>query len=253
MEIRFNKPYIEDLREYIFPIFAEDKKTGELISFLGTGFFINSEGYFLTANHVVNVENDVYKLFILHKEKKCYINIIETSKKPDLALGQAHLDNENFYLKFYNEDVQGKIAMGTEIINWGYSGTKIEKGSKPNKIKLYGRFSKGYICHLSLGEIIWAIEDLPIYECSFPLIAGNSGSPLIMSSFERNNVICFSSVFTHNTKSGIEEESYEEICENGNVEKIKIMKIIEFAVAYDRTIIIDFMEGTNTNLVYVEI
>ena len=97
--------------DIVFPIvrirIGKDSKA-EYLNFLGSGFYIGNEGYFLTANHVLNEklfhdlkENE--KFAIQHYDGNFQLYMIDyvedNAEKLDVSLG--HVDfkplNKNFF------------------------------------------------------------------------------------------------------------------------------------------------------------
>lgn len=89
---------IQQVRKSIFPLFYFDNMGSH--GSLGTGFFIDDEGHFLTANHVVealppgkilsylgNIPNSSFK-----SKKPIPIQILAQDKRNDLAMGKIEFE-----------------------------------------------------------------------------------------------------------------------------------------------------------------
>jgi len=121
---------IQKVRKSIFPIFFFGKNGAH--GSLGTGFFIDTQGHFLTANHVIkalpqggklaylgNIPNSNFK-----SKKPIAVNIIAQDEDTDLALGK--IDHEILPpLEFASEEAK----IGQSISLCGYPLPHIK--SKP--------------------------------------------------------------------------------------------------------------------------
>ncbi len=89
----------EKIKKSIFPIFFEKKEIGRIdIGVLGTGFFINSTGYFITANHVISNlpvgSNPVYfgNIPISILPQPLLIKEVFKDSKRDIFLGKIEVE-----------------------------------------------------------------------------------------------------------------------------------------------------------------
>ena len=88
---------IQKVKGSIFPIFSSGPQS---IKVLGTGFFIDEEGHFLTADHVIQANRNGFKLghlgnipFVRFKNKQpAEIEIIYRDASKDLAMGKVDTD-----------------------------------------------------------------------------------------------------------------------------------------------------------------
>ena len=88
---------IQKVKGSIFPIFSSGPQSMRV---LGTGFFISSDGLFLTADHVIQANPKGYKLghlgnipFVKFKNKQpAEIEIIYRDPTKDLAMGKVNTD-----------------------------------------------------------------------------------------------------------------------------------------------------------------
>jgi S1-C subfamily serine protease len=133
---------------------------------IGSGFFINNEGYILTCSHVVE---DAIKLEITIPKlgkKKYSAEIISISPDYDIALLKTEFENGENFLKLADSD---KVRQGDTVNAVGYP-----LGQENLK--------------LTSGIISGSQEHL--FQTDAPINPGNSGGPLVNSS---NEVIAINS------------------------------------------------------------
>jgi hypothetical protein len=178
------------VRDIIFPlILVEQIKTGacKMKEFLGTGFLIGSEGYALTAAHVVDVKIElnqaIVALFIDKKNNKWKIfnaDKVDIHPTEDVAVLKMR-DG-----KWYSTDVRVNFEMqfaSFEYQLFGYPSINLyeEIYVKDQFGKVLGRpdliYSKGHI-RRRISFNLPAIKGNCFYELSEPIGAGCSGSPL---------------------------------------------------------------------------
>lgn len=133
---------IQKVRKSIFPIFFFG--TNSTLGSLGTGFFIDDEGHFLTANHVVealppgsnlsylgNIPNSTFK-----SKKPQPILLLAQDKRTDLALGK--IEHERLApLEFADQEAM----IGQSIALCGYplpniSATKVRNDQNQVGVKI---------------------------------------------------------------------------------------------------------------------
>lgn len=199
---------INDLREYIFPLFVVHSPSEGTIDLesrklLGTGFFISNKGDALTAAHVIPSPDSLdagYKIIafpvIDGKPIVCWVNKALCFPKEDVALFEVNIKDSKF-LFVSNE----RIYAGTDIATIGYPSHSI------NHSGLEARVLKGHVT-LSHNKI----------ELNFPIPAGMSGSPVIY----KDKVIAVS---TGRVKSEELIDSFEELAITENQkESIRIIE-----------------------------
>jgi len=133
---------------------------------IGSGFFINNEGYILTCSHVVE---DAIKLEITIPKlgkKKYSAKVISISPDYDIALLKTDYDNGDNFLQLGDSD---KVIQGIKVNAVGYP-----LGQENLK--------------LTSGIISGSQEHL--FQTDAPINPGNSGGPLVN---EKNEVIAINS------------------------------------------------------------
>lgn len=99
------------LEDWIFPIIGRSHEKSEGFS-NGTGYFINCDGYFVTAGHVMEDNEKTYKAIIRDKEYDVELLFIEyvdlEDQKPpfckDLAIGKIDFRIERELTYFFGND-----------------------------------------------------------------------------------------------------------------------------------------------------
>lgn len=133
---------------------------------IGSGFFINNQGYILTCSHVVE---DAIKLEITipaFGKKKYSAKIISISPDYDIALLKTDYENGDNFLKLADSD---NVKQGDKVNAVGYPLGQ-------ENLKLTGGVISGSQEHL--------------FQTDAPINPGNSGGPLIN---DRNEVIAINS------------------------------------------------------------
>lgn len=129
---------------------------------IGTGFFINKEGFILTNFHVINNGIKVYIQIPIHGKKTYICDIISVYPKLDIALLKVNNYKTNHYLNLGDSD----------NINKGDISYAVGYPLGQNKIKI----TSGIVSGIQDGDI----------QTDSPINKGNSGGPLLD---ENNKVI----------------------------------------------------------------
>ncbi len=162
---------LEDAREFIFPIFSvEAEGNGILLAsrvFLGTGFFVTSQGDAITASHVLPKSDEITPprrlIAIIQKsneEQVCWINHAAKFEGCDLALVKVNL-NDTKYLEISEDNVP--------------AGSDIQLIGIPNH-EVWG---SGKEMRILKGHVTMSAKFL---ELNFAIPAGMSGSPIFLES-----------------------------------------------------------------------
>ncbi len=165
----------------IFPILAvPNERTAH---FLGTGFFIEQDGTFLTAKHVFADygldRSEDFRIAMLSKEgevKRYAVTDVKVSERLDIARARATGVEDLQPLQLATEDASTNLDVLTEE----YSGTmpkRLADGGTGLNIVSYTR--KGNVLcqreHDYPGP-----EPAMTLELSFPALGGSSGAPVLV-------------------------------------------------------------------------
>ena len=159
--------YVEDV---IVPLLAISKNDNGKFRFLGTGFYIDNNGYLVTCKHVVETVTEEEKVisYQLGKKRETEIEIIRNSDQYDISLCKSleSPDIESPWL-FFDQTI---INLGYDVEVYGFVNEPIGEGELPFR----RRYLRGYITGISREN------NYPdSFELNFPVLFGMSGSPLV--------------------------------------------------------------------------
>ena len=162
---RISDNYAENSKKNNFPNkkYDEDFLNKLFIVGIGTGFFINSSGNFVTNSHVIDGECIDYKIKQNSEFKD--IQILANDPVNDIAVGKINLNSQNSFLNLANQ-----IKLGEEIILAGYP---LALTLKSDSIKV----NKGIVS--SMSGINNNFSEIQI---DAPVQPGNSGGPIVNMS-----------------------------------------------------------------------
>ena len=171
----------------IFPVIAERKVGVRDPSFdiLGTGFFINADGTFLTAKHVFTdhglEHSHEFRVMMVSPENdfKLYrVTQVRVSRRFDIALAKAIAVEGHVPLQIADADP----PRNRDLLTFDYSATTFRQGQLG--VTPYTR--KGHI--VCQRENDYPGPELALtLEMSFPALRGASGAPVILD--RRTDVI----------------------------------------------------------------
>lgn len=166
----------------IFPILKYSKDHPELI---GTGFFIDDKGTFLTAKHVFDNQplslRESYNIILLtDKPLKLYeVADIVKSKDYDIAKGIVRDISDITFAGFPDEE----FFLNTDILTCEYSDSKYE--TSPDGIikllRLIDSVRKGNVIKIYYSSYP-EVKETRCLELSFPAFVGASGAPVILEN-----------------------------------------------------------------------
>ncbi|MHA1764763.1 MAG: S1 family peptidase [Promethearchaeota archaeon] len=191
---------IKNTQESTFVVHIPKKELKDFPSPAGTGFFISSEGHFLTANHVVDGVDDFSKVRFSQPDGAHVLNVslINRWEKYDLALLKADFEankNREFFkdrdgFPFLEIDFNEQLE-GTPVYAYGYPLPKVKVIGNPQglmigTIAFCPRLTSAVIS--SKYDIIKPIRggnDPKFYAIDKTLAYGNSGGPVILTETGR--------------------------------------------------------------------
>ena len=132
---------------------------------IGTGFFINNDGYILTCAHVVQNSISLEITIPVLGKKKYFAKIISICPDYDIALIKTNFKNNNF-LKLGNSD---NVIQSNKVFAIGYPLGQ-------DNLKISSGIISGFQKYL--------------FQTDAPINPGNSGGPLVN---EKNEVIAVNS------------------------------------------------------------
>lgn len=193
LEELMRPPLLED---YVVPICSASISAGraQLSRLLGTSFFVDDRGVFLTAKHVLKeTSNDsdaeCYGLVVKPKTSNESIlrPIVEWECGPspyDVAIGMVDFPSR----PWFSIDSVDYAAPWKDIATLGYPESALNH--TVDKFNIHIRALKGYIQRFVAADEIDLIRPHPdCYELSFPITLGMSGAPLFSAEGNRQELI----------------------------------------------------------------
>jgi len=167
-----------DISGFVFPLVCgrPDDDIFRIDRFIGSGFWIDSHGHFLTCKHVLDEVGEGECPAIgqpFGDERDGYIPVTGSTAHSefDLALGRTMVKNSRF-LDAYD----GPLAPGLDIAAFGF----MEWGKSGDSLELDVRYLKGHVTRIS--EDATGLPTPYIVETSFSSPSGFSGAPLLSGS-----------------------------------------------------------------------
>ena len=223
------------LEDYVVPICSARMITGKamLSCLLGTAFFVDERGVFLTARHVAEATRKdstvVYGLVVKSDETSGnseFAQIVEWEYAPsphDVAIGRVNF-RSNPWFSVYRDVYMNPWK---DVATLGYPETALNVTS--DEFNVHIRALKGYIQRfVEAGEIDLIRPHPACYELSFPITLGMSGSPLFSAEGTTQELI---GVCIGSFKAEIVEYLSEEISEDGKEFKEKHLKVEQIGIA----------------------
>ena len=187
----------QPVRDYVLPIGVvkqNDAGDGiELVKFLGTGFLIGSEGFLITAAHVVEldlIEGEILAAMMVHEDGSWTgHNFSHAEKHPnqDIAILKMH---NCFQSPLIIQDAD--IRSASEYHMFGYPVDAMYELTHPQTGRAHGRpdlvYYKGYV-RRRMSFPIFSMTGDAFYELSEPAHKGCSGSPVFQIKHTVWNVI----------------------------------------------------------------
>ncbi|MBP0118345.1 MAG: trypsin-like peptidase domain-containing protein [Candidatus Nitrotoga sp.] len=229
---------------FIVPVcrFSEAFGSASICEFFGTAFFINGNGVFLTASHVMDAANKSIKMsgdFIGlcprpidgNVNVACRITSFDKAKSPyDICVG---IVDANYPTLLTLADVP--VDTWQDVTSWGYPGTAQNRTA--GEFWMYGRGFKGYIHRLATTGQMPGVPHPDAFEISFSVPQGLSGSPLFTQGPQMYSVI---GVCTGVNRGETTEYLSEELQENGMLTRERHVKIEEYGIAQSLRPLLDW-------------
>ena len=215
-----NKPIDKiNPREYICPIGLLNDDN-DLIRFRGTGFGIERLGLVLTAAHVIGSAKP--DRIFLELQPGQFVKPLSVTRHPTVDVaGLVFEENQSPRAFKLGKPTTGEdFYLGEDVITFGYPSAS----EGPGKVKLKPRLMCGHIQrHFkhAFHEYRFAA-----YELSFPVIDGQSGSPVLLE----HGIDYAIAILTGNFDSSTVVDSHEEHEADGTKEVHKVKKVITYGV-----------------------
>ncbi|MBU0528535.1 serine protease [bacterium] len=204
-----------NMEEYLYPIFIVNNH--KIDRFVGSSFFINRKGDFITCKHLKDdlKQGEYLALYDFINKKACPVENILHHPQKDFCVGKVHINSYKI-LTFY----EGQINLGMDIRTVGFTYC----GNPSGVPRIEPRLLKGYIVrYSSIPDKEWANSTC---ELSFPAYKGFCGSPVLTINDELIGMIYGSNI------SKYSEHTIIESTENGKTKIEKQFSIIDFALIH---------------------
>lgn len=227
------------LQSYVVPVCLVEITPGNvrIDQLIGTAFFINSKGCFLTARHVIESaisigakKNLTAALVVKGDSGKSFeslaapVTAYEFANTPnDVAIGKVNYSCETL-LSLEHKDVE----VWQEVATYGYPSSAVS--GPVTGLRLNIRCHRGYI------QRVLKPNDLPLggnpeaFELDFLLGRGVSGAPLFIHAQPKDILI---GVCVGSFRSELIEDELLQVDSNGSTYKELKIKIEEFGIAHD--------------------
>jgi len=232
------------LETYIVPVcrFSESAGSALISEFFGTAFFINGNGVFLTAAHVMDAANQSIKTsggFVGLCVRPAggggnvasHITSIDVASPPyDICVGTVAANFPTFLTL-----AATPVNVWKEVASYGYPDTAQNRSA--GEFWMYGRGFRGYIHReVKVGQLPGGSHP-DAFETSFPMPQGLSGGPLFVPGPQMDLVI---GVFVGVNRGESTEFLFEEIQENGELRTERRVRIEEYGIAHDLRPLLDW-------------
>ncbi len=189
---------ISEIRQSVFAVIIErvNPQQGEQrAQVAGTGFFVSNDGYFVTADHVINLDHGRPAGRLREIKDKIMIAQIQPDGRSVSVVGPMQVVVENRtkdyailkapdtlpkVQKYLDIDLTARFE-GEEVSICGYPLASSNQDPQSGQILLdiYIRVSAGILMCQRLDNLT------QILEVDFPILPGNSGGPLIATTSRR--------------------------------------------------------------------
>jgi hypothetical protein len=185
------------LEDFVVPVCLAEEISGQayLRHLMGTAFFVDLDGTFLTAAHILesidartgagtlcglNVKSDE------DRPANIFSEIQEWEKAPspfDIAIGKIRRNSRKWF-----EIADHEIAAWKDVATMGYP--EVSLNTIDDKFNVHMRMLKGYVQRIvKSGELQILGTHPDCFELSFAISSGMSGSPLFTVDNDRPQLI----------------------------------------------------------------
>ena len=234
------------LQDYVIPVCSAEIRDGRatLRRLLGTAFFIDNDGVFLTARHVLREikykSPQVEAGLNVKAEHTGAANLFaplrnwESAPEPyDIAIGRVAVRSRSWF----SVSERRPASPWKDIATLGYPETALN--CEDSNFNIHLRALKGYVQrHVASDEIALIRPHPECYELNFPIASGMSGAPLFAPISNRQELlgICVGSY-------GAETTDYHstQVLEGGNRLEERSIKVEQIGVAQSILPLLDWV------------
>jgi Trypsin-like peptidase domain len=244
------------LETFIVPVcrFEMDSNRVLIRRYHGTAFFVNNDGVFVTAKHVIERgREDVTEkggfLGLCPRPKDgpgnvaSYISSYDHADPPyDVCVGRCNGTFPTF-ITLRGSDV----ATWSDVVTYGYPETALNVSLEG--FWIYGRGFKGYIHRLVKSGQFASGSHPDAFEVSFAMHPGLSGAPLFLPDRKKWVAVA---VCVGANRAEVLDFEYEEIQESGEVHRERRLRVEEYGIAHDLRPLLDWRPSVLRGLTLAE-
>ncbi|MGB7991117.1 MAG: serine protease [Candidatus Methylophosphatis roskildensis] len=223
------------LDKYIFPLFAVTQGGPELQvkRFLGSGFWADEVGHFITCKHVLDglAKGELPVIGQPFSDRRDhFIRVLSSVSHPtfDIAVATADIIEPKSALPLY----RGPLGLGLDVQAFGFT----DAGRECTSYQLDVRLLRGYVSRHSPDSL--GLPSPSLLEVSFGSPSGFSGTPLMVGT----EVI---GVMYRNIETKLEAYSIQETTGGQSQFREVAYRIYEYGIAHSISDLSDFLVACN--------
>lgn len=224
-----------DISEFVFPIVSGTPGSDEfrVDRFIGSGFWVDSAGHFVTCGHVLDALKEGQCPAIAQpfgNKRDHYIPVLQSQRHPkfDMAMGTARLTRPSKFLPPY----EGHVVPGLNVSAFGFT----EWGKSGQSLQIDVRYLKGHITRTS--EESQGLPTARVVEVSFGSPSGFSGTPLL-ADFR------VAGMLYNNVETKLQGYSVSEVRDGNNEYHETAYRIYEYGLSHHVSDLVSFLEQCN--------
>lgn len=227
------EPFLQD---YVTAICSYRQEGGQayITKFLGTAFFISSDGHFLTAKHVIDAcradPSRSYGLIVKTARDGSNLvapltNVEDADAPWDVTIGKIEYPT----MSWVRWPVAADATEWSDVATFGYPESALR--ASPAQFDIHLRVLKGYVVRQLNGDDYGPSGgQAPGLELSFAVPQGMSGAPLFLPGNEAHFDLVGICVSSHQTE--VSEYVHEEIEEGGAIFRERRLRVEQYGIAH---------------------
>lgn len=226
-----------DIATYVFPIVSGTPKQDHFAvdRFLGSGFWIDSKGHFLTCKHVLEDLKEGQCPAIgqpFGEARDRFIPILSSTAHPryDVAVGTANVKTPTNFLPLS----EGPIVPGLNVSAFGFT----EWGKEGQSLNIDVRYLKGHVTRTSTESL--GLPTKSVVELSFGSPSGFSGTPLL-ADFR------VSGMLHNNIETKLQAYAITEVKDGDSEYHETAYRVYEYGIAHHRDDLLAFLQSCGIN------